>query len=617
MATSAEAVKAEFADILFDLSSGELTRNGRLVRLQAQPSLVLRLLLDHAGEVVTREELQRRLWPHETFVDFDQGLNKAVGKLRDALDDLEATSGLIQTIPRKGYRFNAKVNWTGSTDDLPVSEPAAVPVHPHPIRYWLAGCLAFALLLAPALWLYRHTITDWMRPRPVLRSVAVLPLINISDDTGQEYLADGITEELIADLSYAKSLRVISHSSSNNFKKSQLSVPQIAEQLNVDAVIEGAVLRANKTIRVSIRLIAARPERQLWAASYERNADDAAILQKQIAADAVYQIRAQLTPEEQNRLKLESRISPEAYDEYLQARFFLHEETGQRNTAIPHLERAIQLDPNFASAYAALGEAWALEGVWAGAGKMPVREAALKGLEYSQKALSLDPASSEGYTSLGHSLMQARRWNDGEVALRKAMLLDPNNTRPGYYLAVLLVSKGRPEESVALMREIAIANPVAVDLQRNYAAILFRARRYDDSLAQCERVIHLNPDHLAIYATYANVLVEKGRYQEADAAFRRGKYMSPGVLAWLYVREGNREGALKLLKDNPSPVNVHTAVARYLLGDQERGLAELDFLANEQWNLKTYSLRNDPLFDPMRKDPRFIAIVKKTGLYDN
>ena len=614
MATSAEAVKAEFADILFDLSSGELTRNGRLVRLQGQPSLVLRLLLDHAGEVVTREELQRQLWPDETFVDFDQGLNKAVGKLREALDDLEVASGLIQTIPRRGYRFNAKVNWAGPTNDLPVSEPAAVPAHHDPIRYWLASCLAFALLLAPALWLYRHTITDWMRPRPVIRSLAVLPLINLSDDTGQEYLVDGITEELIADLSYAKSLRVISHASSNSFKKSQLSVPQIAEQLNVDAVIEGAVLRQNKTIRVSIRLIASRPERQLWAASYERDAGDVAILQKQIAADAVYQIRAQLTPEEQNRLKLESQINPEAYDEYLQARFFLRQEIRQRDRAIPHLERAIQLDPNFAAAYAALGEAWTLEGVW---GNMPVREAALKGLEYSQKAISLDPASSEGYTSLGHSLMQARRWNDGEVALRKAIQLDPNNTQPVDYLATLLAQKGRAEESVALMREIAMANPVAVDLQRNYATMLFRARRNDDSIAQCERVIHLNPGHLAIYTTYANALVEKGRYQDADAAFRKGNLMSPGLLAWLYVREGNREGALKLLKDNPSLVNLHTAVARYLLGEQERGLAELDGLANEKWAPKTYNLINDPAFDPMRKDSRFTAIVQKTGLFDN
>jgi predicted Zn-dependent protease len=213
--------------------------------------------------------------------------------------------------------------------------------------------------------------------------------------------------------------------------------------------------------------------------------------------------------------------------------------------------------------------------------------------------------------------MQARRWNDGEVALRKAIRLDPNNTQAVDYLATLLAQKGRPEESVALMREIAIANPVAVDLQRNYATMLFRARRNDDSIAQCERVIHLNPDHLAIYPTYAHALVEKGRYQEADAAFRKGNLMNPGILAWLYVREGNREGALKLLKDNSSLVGIHTAVARYLLGEQERGLAELDVLANERWNLKTYNLRNDPTFDPMRNDPRFTAIVQRTGLYNN
>jgi tetratricopeptide (TPR) repeat protein len=328
----------------------------------------------------------------------------------------------------------------------------------------------------------------------------------------------------------------------------------------------------------------------------------------------VAQIRAQVTPEERTRLSLESRISPEAYDEYLRGRFLLSQEIEQGNKAIPHLERAIQLDPNFAAAYAALGEAWGLQGVW---GRKSPKETGLKALEYSQRAVNLDPSSPEAYASLGHSLMQCRRWNDGEAALRRALQLDPNNPNAVQYLAVLLAQKGRMDESVMISRELAIANPVAVEFQRTYADMLYRAHRYDEAIAQSQRILDLDPNHLAIYSTLANSLAEKGQYEDAAAAFKKGNLMSPGIQAWLEVRAGDSTRARQILKDNPSLTNVHTAMTRYLLGEQEGGLTELDQLANEKWVLKTYMLRIDPTFDPMRNDPRFDLIVKRTGLLDN
>jgi TolB-like protein/DNA-binding winged helix-turn-helix (wHTH) protein/Flp pilus assembly protein TadD len=614
VANRSEAVKAEFADFELDLASGELGRSGHLVRLQGQPFLVLSVLLDHAREVVTREELQRQLWPDEAVVDFDHGLNKAIAKLRDALDDSNSTAGLIQTLPRRGYRFTAEVNWVGPSSGSPDSEAPVGSRRSIPVRFWLGGAMVLALLLTTTLWINRYAIKDWFQPRPVIRSVAVLPLINLSNDPDQEYLNDGITEELIADLSFAKSLRVVPLTSTRRFKGSLLSVPRIAEQLNVDALIEGTVLRANDTIRITIHLVTAKPERQLWAASYERNIRDAAQLQNEIAADAVAQIRTQLTPEEQDRLKLEGQINPEAYDEYLRARFFLSQETQQEDKAIPHLEHAIRLDPNFAGAYAALGEAWGMDGVW---GKMGNRETSARALKYSEQAVSLDPNSSEAYTSLGHSLMQARRWNDGETALRRAIQIDPNNFRAMQYLSLLLAQKARPDDSVAFARKAAIANPVAVDLQRIYGLMLFRARRYNEAITQLESAIHLDPNHLTIYGTLASAFVEEGRYQEAEDALRKGKTLDPGVWAWVYIREGTPDAARQLLKENPSLVSPETAVARYLLGEQEAGLAQLDYLANEKWSTKTYNFRNDPMFDPLRNDPRFTAIVKKTGLLDN
>jgi DNA-binding winged helix-turn-helix (wHTH) protein len=237
--------RAEFSGFQLDLTSGELIRGARKVRLQGQPFQVLCLLLERAGEVVTRDELQRRLWPGDTFGDFDNGLNKAIGKLREALDDSGASSTLIETIPRRGYRFTAEVNRVGTRNDQLVVEERPSQQWRLPSRNLLAGGVVLALLVTTAMWFNRETLSRWLGIRPAIQSVAVLPLVNLSNDPAQEYLADGITEQLITDLSYAQPLRVLSRESTIGFKGSTLSIPQIAEQLRVDALIEGTVLRAN------------------------------------------------------------------------------------------------------------------------------------------------------------------------------------------------------------------------------------------------------------------------------------------------------------------------------------------------------------------------------------
>jgi Flp pilus assembly protein TadD len=233
--------------------------------------------------------------------------------------------------------------------------------------------------------------------------------------------------------------------------------------------------------------------------------------------------------------------------------------------------------------------------------------------------VNLDPTSSEAYSSLGHSLMVNHRWNQAEVALRHAIELDPNNPYAAAYLALLLAEKGRNDESVQVSSELALANPVAIYFRRVYVMTLYEAHRYDEAIAESQRLIELEPNRSATYVTYAPALAQKGRFQEAEAAFRRSPLgKDPGVEAWLYARQGNAAAARKVLEENAaSPINPFTAVAYYVLGEQERGLAQLDYLSNEAWANKTLFLRVDPLFDPMRNDPRFNEIVKKTGLLDN
>jgi len=611
MAIVSDPAKVRFAGFELDLSSGELLAGDAKVRLQAQPFLALRILLENAGSVVTREELKQRLWPDGSFVDFEHGLNKTVARLRDVLDDLNSSSRLIETLPRRGYRISAQVTWVASIAESGPKPPQSPPVRKPKLTFAIAGVVALlsSLLLGP--WLTRR-----IAPRPPqtadnIQSIAVLPLENLSSDPEQEYFADSMTDELITDLSHTKSLRVVSRASTLALKKTHLSIPEIADKLHVDAVVQGTVFRDNNSIRISISLTAAKPEKQLWANSYEGGLNDAVRMQNQIAAEAVRQVRTQISPEGQANPSPDRHIHPEAHDEYLRARYLLDQDIAQEHKAIPHLERAVQLDPGYAAAYAALGEAWALEGVW---GDKSNREMSAKALGYSQKAVELDPNSSEAYASLGHSLMQSHRWNGGEKALRRALELNPNNAYASAYLGLLLTQKGRTEEGLRITREVALANPVSVELQRGYANMLYRARRYNEAIAECHLILELEPNHLSVYTPLANSLVETGRYDEAAAAFRAGELMDPGLEAWLDMRAGHPAAARKALARAPKLVNVHTAVARYLLGRQEAGLKELDYLANVKWAVKTYHLKNDPTFDPMRHDPRFDAIVKRTGL---
>ena len=599
-----------------------LSADGATVPLEPKTMSVLLFLIRHRSRVIRKGEILDDVWKDSNVTEGT--LTRSIGLLRRALQDDSREPRYIETVPTVGYRFVAQVRVLEAPDTpaLTGASPSTEPqprmqsalhsqILSHSQSSWrVTGILAVFMILVPMAWLvHRHSGV----PTPI-RSLAVLPLQNLSSDPDEEYFAAGMTEELITDLAYAKSLRVISRASTTGFKNSQLSLSQIAERLHVDGVIEGTVLRSNHTVRVTIRLTAANPERQLWAASYERDAKDTIILQNQIAAEAVAQIRSQLRPEEKTRLSAKGRIDPQAYDDYLRGRFFLDQETGQQDKAIPHLEHAIQIDPHFAAAYALLGEAWGMSGIWGGISN---QEASAKALPYSQRAVSLDPSSSEAFSSLGYSLMQSRRWNGGEVALRRAIELDPNNLHARAHLALLLAQKGRMDESVQISHDVASAEPVAVEFQRLYADMLYRAHRYDEAIDQCQRVLELDPNHQATYSTLANALLEAGRYKEAEAAFVEGHFMGAGIQAWLNVRAGNPAGARRLLDQHPGLVDVHSAVARYLLGKQEVGLSQLDYLANEKWAVKTYHLLNDPTFDPMRSDPRFTTIVKKTGLLDD
>ena len=332
-----------------DLRSGELQKQGRKIRLEGQPVQVLICLLENPGELVTREELHRKLWPADTFVNFEHGLNAAVKRLRQALNDSADNPRFVETLPRRGYRFIAPtvdVSGDGSavnvaaavtevpaTRDLPeardhdqvdLSEKTVLYLHRRWPRAWKTSGVGLLVALGIfAVWILR----PGNHPPPVIRSLAVLPLENLSGDASQDYFSDGMTDELITELGQISELRVISRTSVMTYKGAHKSLPQIARDLNVDSVVEGTVLRSGNQVRITAQLILAAADKHLWARSYDGEMGDTLTLQKQVARSIAAEIRIELTPHEQAALKNGTRVSPEAYDAYLKGRYFWNKRT--------------------------------------------------------------------------------------------------------------------------------------------------------------------------------------------------------------------------------------------------------------------------------------------------
>src|SRR5580692_11722592 len=371
----------QFGTYEVSLQSGEVRKAGLRIRVQQQPMKLLEILLEHPGEVVTREELRSRVWPDESFGDFDQALNIAIGKLRSALGDSAESPRFIETLPKRGYRFIADVSVVDTNarprrqehvaGDLPATdqgqniEGMGLAVAPQPRRLlarWIIVVMALVLSLAIlSIWLFRSRA-----PVPTgIRSIAVLPLENLSGDASQNYFADGMTDELITDLAQISALRVISRTSVMAYKGARKPLQQIARELNVDAVVEGTVLRSGEQVRITAQLIEASTDKHLWSQSYEGELRDTLALQNRVASAIADQIRINLTPREQAALKRAKAVNPEAYQSYLKGRYFWNKRTADGlKAALAYFNQAIEEDPEYAQAYSGLADTYALLGDW-------------------------------------------------------------------------------------------------------------------------------------------------------------------------------------------------------------------------------------------------------------
>jgi TolB-like protein/DNA-binding winged helix-turn-helix (wHTH) protein/Flp pilus assembly protein TadD len=632
--------RVRFGVFEVDLRSGELRKGGSKVRLQAQPFQVLALLLERRGDTVTRDEIRNQLWGAGTFVDFDHGLNKAINKIRETLGDSAVSPRFIETVARRGYRFIADVTMAedvpAATAGLPADDLVpenqqpqypALPAHPaDPARSsrWPTSTLAGLALTLTALVLVVWGFESRGRSSSPIRSLAVLPLENLSGDASQEYFADGMTDELIATLGQITTVRVISRTSVMPYKRVRKPLPEIARELNVDAVVEGTVMRSGGQVRITAQLIEALADKHVWSESYQGDLRDALTLQHRVALAIARQVQVNVNPKEQVARKNERAVDPDAREAYLKGRYFWNKRTADGlKTAQEYFDLAVAKDPNYAQAYSGLADTYALLGDWQYA-VMPPEAALPRAKAAALKALELDDQLGEAHTSLAFCL-DGFDWNfeSAEREFRKGVELNPSYATAHHWYAWHLILVGRDREALAEMRQAESLDPLSLIINADLAELLLIAHLPDESIQQSRKTIQMDSNFSLAHNQLGQAYLQKGLNDEAivelqqAARSSRGSATATANLARAYAVSGRREEAVHLLSDlksrsKPGASNASEIAAIYAaLGDRDQGMTWLERGYDERFNPGVL-LR--PGLDPLRADRRFQALERRVGL---
>ena len=555
-----------------DLASRELRKNGSKVRLQDQPFQVLAFLLENRGQVVTREELRQKIWPADTFVDFDNGLNTAINKIREALGDSAEKPQFVETLPRRGYRFLEQLE---------------------------------------------------QKPSGRIQFLAVLPLENLSRDPDQDYFADGLTEALITNLAKISALRVVSRTSAMHYKGVHRPLPQIARELGVDAVVEGTVQRSGDRVRISAQLVQAATDTHLWAESYERDLCDALALEAEVARAVAGEIQVKLTPQEESRLTRVRQVDPEAYESYLKGRFHWNKRTLEGFTkAAQYFQQAIDKDATYAAAYAGLADTASRLGWW---GFVGPEEGCAKAKSAAKKALENDDTLADGYAALGFaSLYYDYALEPAAQLCRRAMELDPRNPIAAQSLAVCLVALGRFEEGVAEILHSVQLDPLSPALHWTAGILLYNARQYDRAIIQSRKGLELDSTFPALHWNLGLALLAKGSHKEgvaeleyaAEAASRLPYFL--GTLGYGYGVAGRIEEARDIVRElAPQPFTSYwIGLIHVGLDDLDSAFHFLDRACSERVPWLAY-LSIVPWFDSLRSHPRFQDLRRRANFIES
>jgi TolB-like protein/DNA-binding winged helix-turn-helix (wHTH) protein/Tfp pilus assembly protein PilF len=611
-----------------DVRAGQLRKRGVRLRLQGQPLQVLAVLLNRAGEVVTREELRSQIWSADTFVDFDHSLHNAIARIREALGDSAETPRYIETLPRRGYRFIAPVEREEAQVPPTSGEsvrPGEVPVAPGLGKHRaLVTTFLVLLVIAFAVWLAR-TGTHPTSAAPPLNSIAVLPLSNLSGDPSEEFFADGMTDQLITDLAKVGSLRVVSRTSVIRYKDTKKRLPEIARELNVDAIVEGSVIRSGQRVRVTAQLLQAPTDRHLWAETYDRDLGDVLKLQGEVADAIAQQVRAQLTPQQQAQLRRADVVNPAAYDSYLKGRLYFTTEFTKPSSlkkAQQDFEESIQKDPNFALAYAGLADTYVY---LAFAGALPRDQAYRSAKGALAKAVALDDSIGEAHDTLG--LLSSEfdwDWGTADREFNRAIALAPSYSCAHEDRATFLALTGRRAEALAEITKIDQLD-YGFSAARTVSGTYYQLRDYPALIEASKRGLLLDPkdwmQHYFLGVGYEGT----GKLEEAISEYQKAIEMSGGSqgvveLAHAYSAVGRKTEAEKILRDlqrksketSTSPYTMATIYAG--LGENDKAFEFLEKAYSQKSLGLPSSLSSDLLLDSLRPDPRFQTILRRLGL---
>jgi TolB-like protein/DNA-binding winged helix-turn-helix (wHTH) protein/Tfp pilus assembly protein PilF len=618
-----------FGQFELDLRTAEIYKEGKRIKLQEQPCQVLALLIERPGELVSREELRKRLWANDTFVDFDHGVNIAINKLRDALGDSPERPRFIETLPRRGYRFIAPVDAPKTSHDgeLPTQVPSSRAGRVGP------GLITWHRALLPALLglsfiVVFFSFVRYGRGRSALsniRSLAVLPLENLSRDPAQDYFADGMTDELITSLAKLQTMKVISRSSVMRYKGTNKPLPEMARELNVEGIIEGTVLRSGNRVRITVQLIRAATDQHLWAETYEGNVEDVLRLQDAVARAVAGEIRVKLGPEEKARLGKSPSVNPAAYEAYLRGRYNFYDRwTKEGFVAASHyFEEAIAKDPQYAPAYAGLADYYTLGGFTGQ--PFTNREAVERARELAAKALQLDDGSAEAHIAMANVLFRYDwNWAEAEKEFKRGIELNRNAPSSYSHYAMYLGVLGRQEEAIVAMKRAIALDPFSALMNSALGVVLQWSGRDSEAAEQARKAVALDPFLSQGHLVLARAYDQLGRYDEAIvehletdtldgidpsavAGFKRA-YMSSGINGYRRKRmewENQRARSGK--------ANYHLiALLSAELGDKDAAFQWMEKAYQERL-LTMPNIKVAPGLRSLHGDPRFADLVRRVG----
>lgn len=639
------------------LRSGELCRDGAMIKLPPQPFKVLVFLVEQAGEMVTREEIQQEIWGESTFVDFDKGLNFCIKQIREALGDNAQSPRYIETLPRRGYRFIAQVedNTTRASiittssengeaisiesynsDTGTQSEPEAhetvessVSSNSNPFRLTrrLAAVIAFLALLSVSSYIVWIRFASHTNPPVEKIMLAVLPFENLNQDSAQDYFSDGLTEEMIAQLGRLRPQRlgVIARTTALTYKKTDKDIRQIGRELSVSFVLEGSVRREADRVRITAQLIQVSDQTHLWADTFERSERDLISIQSEVASRVARALALELLPAQESNPISNRTTQPEVYEAYLKGRYLIIKDTLEDfERSIPFFEQAIERDPAFAPAYVGATQSRVFIATWR---NLPAAEMLPKAKADALKAVELDPNSAEAYAALASvNFWLEWNWAETERNIKRSLELNPSDPHSHLLYANYLLTRGQLEAGIAEVRQALELDPVSLLTNGLSAFFYLRARQYDDAITQCGKMLDIEPRSPSAHYCLRMAYIFKGMYREALDVVRKEMALDGAKQEVIdSMTAGDPKEAITRLQRSGleymkeamakgSRISASSLAWSYAsLGEKAEAFEWLEKSIAAREPMAVYFYVH-PSYDSLRSDARFAALAQNAGL---